>query len=146
MSSDTHEQNAVCPATSDNSDLHRIELAVGSSANQDPPYFWGQGGVEDQIPKGYIEARSIIGDGSLEILERLSDSAMQSVALMFEGLEKSKVGSQEGVVELHLSDDLQKWREDQHAAGRVLPGKGNGFTLATDVVIQLLGAEKWPTP
>jgi hypothetical protein len=45
---------------------------------------------------------------------------------------------------LRLSDDLQQWRVEQHAQGRVLPSKGHGLKPVSDEVRKLWGVGKWP--
>ncbi|KAJ6123733.1 hypothetical protein N7471_011050 [Penicillium samsonianum] len=132
--------------------LGRIEPAVRRSTNRSPPYFWGEarheGGQETGFPihRGYAEIRSIIEDGRLELLEDLANTAIQYITREFECLESSKEGTDKGFVELHLSEDLQKWRREQHYSGRTLPSKGYGLASASDKVVQLFGAEKWPKP
>ncbi|KGO53231.1 hypothetical protein PEX2_058750 [Penicillium expansum] len=132
--------------------LGRIEPAVRRSTNRSPPYFWGEVkhevAQEPSFPihRGYAEARIIIENGRLELLEDLSNIAIQYITRVFECLDSSKEGSQKGFVEMHLSEDLQKWRREQHDSGRILPSKGYGLTPALEKVIRLFGAEKWPKP
>lgn len=92
--------------------LGRIEVAVRRSTNRSP-YFWGEEVAQEPsfpIHRGYAEARSIIEDGRLELLEDLSNTAMRYITRLFECLDSPNEGLQKGLVEMHLSEDLQKWR------------------------------------
>lgn len=118
-----------------------------------PPYFWGElytdgrgGPIQLPVHRGYSEARSIIGDGSLETLDRLTNEAQKYISTVFDELQETSDSPSQNLVELHLSDDLQKWRDAQLKAGRVLPSKGEGIKRASDEVIRWFGAEEWPEP
>lgn len=136
-----------------------------------PPYFWGRGfgsylgNLMSWEPKespflthaGYIEARRLIGAGTSADLERLSIQARDFVIEPFKDIEDvsdtSAVSeakflplpkSKPAMVHLRLSLDLQRWREDQHAVGNILPPKGAGLTQASDRILRILGAGNWP--
>ncbi|KAJ5704753.1 hypothetical protein N7536_000442 [Penicillium majusculum] len=127
--------------------LGGIEVAVRRSTNRSPPYFWGEEVAQEPsfpIHRGYAEARSIIEDGRLELLDDLSNTAIRYITRLFECLDSPNEGLQKGLVKMHLSEDLQKWRKEQHDSGHILPSKGHGLAPASEKVVQLLGAEKWP--
>ncbi|CAI7634334.1 unnamed protein product [Penicillium crustosum] len=127
--------------------LGRMEVAVRRSANRSPPYFWGEEVAQKPsfpIHTGYAEARSIIEDGRLELLEDLASTAIRYITRLFECLDSPKEGLQKSFVEMHLSEDLQKWRKEQHDSGHILPSKGHGLAPASEKVVRLLGAERWP--
>lgn len=136
-----------------------------------PPYFWGRGlrnhfekliGWKLRQPSfpihaGYMEARSLIGNGTVADLERLSIQARDAVAEIFRGIEDVSATSSLGEakppsspesgptsVQLRLSSDLERWKEDQHAAGNILPPKGAGLGQASDKVLRAFGAADWP--
>lgn len=118
-----------------------------------PPYFWGEIPSKIQenkklpVHRGYTEARSLIGDGNLETLDRLTTEAQKYISTVFEELQDfSSSSPSQHLAELRLSDDLQKWKDEQIAAGRVLPSKGEGIAKASPEVIQWFGAEDWPEP
>ncbi|KAI4217425.1 MAG: hypothetical protein LQ351_000020 [Letrouitia transgressa] len=133
-----------------------------------PPYFWGsclwnlfgkrkvrQGLFP--IHAGYLEARSLIGNGTVTDLRRLSIQAQNFVAQMFRDIEDvsntSSMGKSKSLsflepgptlVQLRLSSDLESWKEAQHAAGNILPAKGTGLSQASDQVLRTFGAASWP--
>ncbi|KAL8922167.1 MAG: hypothetical protein Q9208_005362 [Pyrenodesmia sp. 3 TL-2023] len=147
------------------------ENAYPGSPAAIPPYFWGRGlpnrlmNLMGHKPRqgpfpiytGYLEARSLIGDGTVEELKKLSMQAQDSVAELFSDVEDmsgtSSLGeaqplsspvSRPTVVQLRLSPDLQRWKEAQHAIGNILPAKGTGLAPASDKVLSFLGAASWP--
>ncbi|OAQ61408.1 hypothetical protein VFPPC_09254 [Pochonia chlamydosporia 170] len=130
-----------------------------------PAYFWGQGfrnrlrrligrrPRQSSFPvhAGYSEARSLIGDGSVADLKRLCLQARNLVGEVFLDVEnKSETStlsfseSGPGLVHLRLSPDLERWKNDQHAVGNILPPKGSGLTQASDTVLNIFGAAGWP--
>ncbi|KAM0421247.1 hypothetical protein ACHAPT_010969 [Fusarium lateritium] len=133
-----------------------------------PLYFWGKGfrsrlgrllGRKPRQPvhAGYSEARCLVGDGKVADLEALSLQAVDLVGRVFADVEQASEDStldKEGslpspgpgpsAVHLQLSSDLQRWKEDQHRAGNVLPPKGTGLSKASDGTLKLIGAEDWP--
>ncbi|KAJ7260542.1 hypothetical protein C8J57DRAFT_1471616 [Mycena rebaudengoi] len=124
-----------------------------------PPYFWGEARGEcttADLPRhsGNVEARALIGDGSLASLERLVDDATRTVSEVFAALleEPAATGQQapgageNTVATLHLSPALEAWRAAQLAAGRVLPAKGHGLRRVPDAVVARLDAGAWPAP
>ncbi|PWY66900.1 hypothetical protein BO83DRAFT_275622, partial [Aspergillus eucalypticola CBS 122712] len=48
------------------------------------------------------------------------------------------------VVDVHLSPELQEWREEQHRAGRKLRNKGTGLAPISDSVRDMLNVGDWP--
>ncbi|RYP77463.1 hypothetical protein DL769_003417 [Monosporascus sp. CRB-8-3] len=116
-----------------------------------PPYFWGELHSKGQqitfpVHPGYTEARSLIRDGRLEILDDLTNEALGFISSAFDELREERDPSSRNLVELRLSDDLLKWKEEQHGVGCTLPCKGQGLQRVSDEVIRLFGAEKWPEP
>lgn len=115
-----------------------------------PPHFWGgacSSSKDDSLfptHDGYQEARAIIGDGSVERLDELACEAMQHLGDVFSALDQPETVVPRRLARLRLSDDLQRWKEEQHAQGRVLPRKGYGLKPVPLETCKLLGAEKWP--
>lgn len=141
------------------------------SSDQIPRYFWAKGfrnrvrRVLGRKPRkhsfpihpGYSEARALVGDGTVPELAALSDQARGLVAEIFGDIgdlpenssldEKQSLSSFESgprVVQLKLATDLQNWKDSQHAAGNILPPKGTGLSVASDVTLKKLGASDWP--
>ncbi|KAI4118805.1 MAG: hypothetical protein LQ345_001198 [Seirophora villosa] len=136
-----------------------------------PPYFWDRG-LRNRFEKligrkakqcpfpihpGYSEARSLIGNGTVADLERLSIQARDFVAASFRDIEHLSETSSLGevrclsspesgptLVQLRLSSDLERWKEAQHAVGNILPPKGAGLGQASDRVLRIFGAGGWP--
>lgn len=133
-----------------------------------PLHFWGRGlrsrlgrllGLKPRHPvhAGYSEARYLVGEGKVADLETLSRQAVDLVARVFADVEQTSEDSaldKEGslstpgpgpsAVHLQLSPQLQRWKEDQHGAGNILPPKGTGLSKASEETLRLLGAENWP--
>jgi hypothetical protein len=112
------------------------------------PYFWGEGYDKKQpisfpVHPGYTEARLLIENGSLKTMEKLTGNAIQYVSRVFNDIQGS---SSHSSVELSLSDDLLKWKNEQYESGRILPSKGDGIKRASSQVLKLFGAEGWPEP
>ncbi|KAK9439529.1 hypothetical protein VB005_07685 [Metarhizium brunneum] len=122
---------------------HRI-----APAKCPPGYFWGEDGqnVPEKIHDGYREARGLIQDGSLGVLESLSEAAMLRITEAFDCLKSPDGTSKGSLVKLRLSDDLEQWRREQHALGRILPSKGHGLGSVSKEALALLGAQTWPEP
>lgn len=145
--------------------------AVQGSTTGIPPYFWGKGlrnrfrrlfrwkSTQKPFPihAGYSEARSLIGDGTVADLERLSLQARDFVTIVFKDADvlsetsslnkaqfPSSPESDPRLVQLQLSSDLELWKEAQHAAGNILPPKGAGVAQASDSVLRIFGAAGWP--
>jgi hypothetical protein len=95
-----------------------------------------------------------VGAGRPKDLERVTGNALTTITELYAVLENSHNpvdGDPENqhklnLVEIRLSDELLVWRAQQHAEGRILPGKGRGLRRTSDEVIRILGAEKWPAP
>ena len=137
-----------------------------------PPYFWGkslrnslkkslgrwQGRATFPIHPGYVEARHLIGSGTVPELEKLSIQARELVADIFSHTKDVSSASslsqdetppyleesRPRLVRLQLSLDLQRWKEAQHSAGNILPPKGSGLTQSSEDTLRLLGAAGWP--
>ncbi|KAF5656047.1 hypothetical protein FCIRC_13792 [Fusarium circinatum] len=141
-------------------------LHDSSSTADIPPYFWGKGfrgrGLGRFFTRrtakprhaGYTEARSLIGRGTVDDLQRLSYHASTFVIEVFEDIEDSSgassteslssPGSGSRVTQLRLSPELEAWKSSQHAIGNVLPPKGAGLSPASNEILHILGAEDWP--
>ncbi|WKT51472.1 hypothetical protein QSH57_016442 [Fusarium oxysporum f. sp. vasinfectum] len=141
-------------------------LHDSSSTADIPPYFWGKGlrgrGLGRFLtrrtakPKhtGYTEARSLIGRGTVDDLQRLSYHASTFVIEVFEDIEDasgassteslSSPSSGPRVTQLRLSPELEAWKSSQHAIGNVLPPKGAGLSPVSQEILHILGAEDWP--
>jgi hypothetical protein len=131
-----------------------------------PRYFWGKGlrgrGLgrflarhsKHPVHRGYTEARSLIGRGTVDDLRRLSYHASTFVIEVFEDVEDasgassqeslSSPGSGPRVTQLKLSPELEQWKSSQHAIGNVLPPKGAGLSPVSQEILHILGAEHWP--
>ncbi|KAF3935184.1 hypothetical protein ABW20_dc0109614 [Dactylellina cionopaga] len=137
---------------------HQISPSVAPSdflpykPTRKSPYFWGGDVSKKQKsapPKhsGYSEARDLIGDGSLSDFEQLVSSALETIVDIFEGPEDAETASSSGtLVDMRLSDNLLRWRRQQHSQGRLLPSKGSGIKRTSDQVIKFFGMENWPAP
>ncbi|KAI9666528.1 MAG: hypothetical protein M1821_004464 [Bathelium mastoideum] len=138
-----------------------IDRPPTPSSLQDVPRSWDERSSEDGdmvsqgVHPGYTEARSLIRDGSPDVISELSLEALRVVNQIFTSLSATRTshensgdkrGSGPGITSLRLSPSLQQWRSDQFAAGRILPAKGHGLTRGSPKVIHLLGAEDWPQP
>ncbi|KAF5003199.1 hypothetical protein FDECE_10267 [Fusarium decemcellulare] len=134
-----------------------------------PPYFWGKG-LRNRVKRllgrklkldpfpshaGYSEAKTLIGDGAVKDLEKLSFRAREIVSQVFgdvEGVSEdseteslpSSPESGPSLVQLRLSDELESWKQSQHAAGNILPPKGAGLSPTSDEILAIFGAENWP--
>ncbi|ROW04149.1 hypothetical protein VSDG_00954 [Cytospora chrysosperma] len=134
-----------------------------------PNYFWGKewaqdGGFKEQRRyRGYEEAHALGGDGSLKDIASTIKGGLEAInelyAILDSDSEKTHKSdsTQSGLktknrlvnldlVDARLSAELLAWKEEQHSHGRVLPGKGRGLRRASDEVIKLLGADRWPAP
>ncbi|EHL02879.1 hypothetical protein M7I_0842 [Glarea lozoyensis 74030] len=115
-----------------------------------PPYFWGgkfSSSKETTVfptHDGYEEARELIGDGGTENLKKLTGKAIQYLLDTFGAMDQPEAIASKHVARLSLSHDLQRWREEQHAQGRVLPSKGHGLKPVSEEVCKLWGTENWP--
>lgn len=116
------------------------------------------------VHTGYAEARNLMGAGAVADLDKLSLQALEFVTDVFADLddnnddetsswgEKTKLSSSSlsspdfgpRTVQLRLSPELERWKQDQHAAGNILPAKGRGLTQASDECVRLIGAADWP--
>ncbi|KAK7917440.1 hypothetical protein PG985_011048 [Apiospora marii] len=114
-----------------------------------PPYFWGQAKellkTQPRV-RGYSQSRELVGHGTLADFERLMKEALEYVKRVFEDIGTPESRTDRRVVSLRLSDELSQWRAEQHAAGRILPSKGNGLKQASPEIIELFNAEQWPKP
>ncbi|KAG8530274.1 uncharacterized protein KY384_004775 [Bacidia gigantensis] len=145
-------------------------VSPGSTAGI-PSYFWGRD-VRTRFGKpfnnlsrpnkftvhgGYSEARSLIGNGAVADLQRLSIQARECIATLFrdinDGSERSSLSeikissfpeSKPTLVRLQLAPELQRWKDAQHSIGNILLPKGAGLSQASDKVLKILGAESWP--
>ncbi|KAJ7800321.1 hypothetical protein B0H14DRAFT_3786082 [Mycena olivaceomarginata] len=121
-----------------------------------PPYFWGESFSKANLATfpthpGYVEERSLIGDGSFPFLQSLIEEALETVTRVFESIDvraanEAPQKNTATTARLRLSPDLLAWRTSQLAAGRVLPAKGHGLRRAPATVIDLLGVSSWPAP
>ncbi|KAG5921171.1 hypothetical protein E4U42_005951 [Claviceps africana] len=150
-----------------------------------PPYFWGHGPLARLVPKsfecflskhsgrksfktfpvhdGYREARTLIGQGTVSDLKRLSLQATDMVKELFASIhgmddvfadDPSYCSDKEAIsldaqpqprmVSLRLSPQLEQWKTEQHALGNILPPKGAGMCQASPQVLATLGAMDWP--
>lgn len=121
------------------------------SVNQPPAYPWGHGigkYLADifRNAKGYKEARELIADGRPERIKEMLEMGLNILDLIFKDLDDPCSNPDRKFVELTLSEDLLQWRSDRHNDGFILPSKGNGLTLTSSEVIQLLNIENWPLP
>ncbi|KAF5570153.1 hypothetical protein FPHYL_1429 [Fusarium phyllophilum] len=138
-------------------------LHDSSSTADIPPYFWGKGlrgrGLGRFLtrrtakPKhaGYTEARSLIGRGTVDDLQRLSYHASTFVIEVFEDIEDASgasstesLSSGPRVTQLRLSPELEAWKSSRHVIGNVLPPKGAGLSPVSEEILHILGAEDWP--
>ncbi|KAK3390685.1 hypothetical protein B0H63DRAFT_390433 [Podospora didyma] len=130
------------------------------------PYFWGkdfEAGVKFTYPvaKGYDLERELISDGSIQVFEDLATEAIDLLEQVFGELENdsasngdndptgsdkndTSTGTPKRLKYIKLGDDLQQWRDEQIAAGRVLPAKGCGIEQASDDIIEVFGAANFP--
>ncbi|KUI56285.1 hypothetical protein VP1G_03647 [Cytospora mali] len=116
-----------------------------------PPLFWGaehEAGKSKTFPQavGNIEASELIGDGSLDACNKLVDDALDAIAQLFNSIDKPDPTSQLRVVDLRMSPELARWKEERQKQGRILPAKGKGLTRTTDKVIELMDISQWPEP
>jgi hypothetical protein len=115
-----------------------------------PPYFWGgvfssrKGDSVFSTHEGYHEAKSLIGDGGIQRIDELTNEAIQYLSDVFGAIDQPEAVSSKHLACLRLSDNLQQWREEQHAQGRVLPSKGYGLKPVSEEVCKLWGADEWP--
>lgn len=134
-----------------------------------PPYFWGQGlrrrlswlcGVKPKhgtSHRGYGEARTLIRDGAVTDIAALSQQAAEFVGDVFKDTDvvlESSASSEDGyqslkdarprLVRLQLSPELERWKEEQHLAGSVLPPKGSGLSQVSQQLLEIFGAAEWP--
>lgn len=127
--------------------LHRIEPTLRQPLNR--TYFWGQAFQKGErfsfpVSKGYAEERKIIGEGGIQFFDELSTKGLEFLKLAFKELGEAKQSGEERMVPVKLSDELQRWREEQHEAGHTLPSKGYGLTRASDEVIERLHMADFP--
>lgn len=111
------------------------------------PYYWGEAykkGAVQAIQPGYVECRSLIGDGSLAVVERLTETALQVVKDTFcEVRDDEKDDDAEAIAHLTLSSELQAWKESEFAKGNMVPAKGTGLKPVPEVVLNYFGAKEW---
>lgn len=134
---------SISPATSAPHDLQVSPFNL----DEESPYFWGNEPSKtsknvSQLVRartsGYEEARSLIGNATMQTLDDLVASALTALQAVFEGDTGSSAGQCQ-LVDVRLSDDLVRWRKDQHKAGHILPSKGKGLKEAPLEVLQILG-------
>ncbi|KAG5952178.1 hypothetical protein E4U53_001449 [Claviceps sorghi] len=149
-----------------------------------PPYFWGVAPLARLVPRsfdcflskkssrksletfpvhgGYCEARTLIGQGMVSDLKRLSLQATDMVNELFASMhgmedvladdpsycsDKEATSLDTGLprmVGLRLSPQLEQWKREQHELGNILPPKGAGLSQASPQVLATLGATDWP--
>lgn len=146
--------------------------AFPGSPTEIPLYFWGIGFLHHPgkptgwqprqtsfpVYTGYSEARDLIGNGTVEEFRTLSNQAQDVIAELFKGIsdvtettpsnkttDLPSPNPKPVLIQLHLSPDLQNWKQAQHQAGNILPPKGTGLTPASDTVLKLFGATNWPS-
>ncbi|KAK7012620.1 hypothetical protein R3P38DRAFT_2642128 [Favolaschia claudopus] len=125
-------------------------LQVLTTPAELPPYFWGQGlryrlarifrlKLRHGTPHtGYCEARNLIWDGAVADIVALAREAAE------DGYSSLSSSITPGLVQLRLSPGLERWKEDQQLAGKVLPTKGSGLTQASPSILDMFGAGDWP--
>ncbi|KAI4185944.1 MAG: hypothetical protein L6R41_003812 [Letrouitia leprolyta] len=109
------------------------------------------------IQAGHLEARSLIGNGTVADLATLATQAREYVAAVFRDFERmsdtsslvevkpmSSPGPRPTLVQIRLSSELERWKEAQHTIGNILPPKGPGLAQASDQVLNIFGAASWP--
>lgn len=94
----------------------------------------------------YKEAQRLAGDGSLKTLIQLRDISSTYIKTLSNSMGASELSSNNSLIKLRLSDGLKRWKGEQHQLGRILPAKGTGLKRASDEVLEILGASKWPEP
>ncbi|KAK4208313.1 hypothetical protein QBC37DRAFT_79666 [Rhypophila decipiens] len=157
---DTTEPQLLSPL--DGAKLGILRPVLGPPITQMPaPYFWGkdfEAGAEFHYPvaKGYDIERELMGDGSLAVFEELGKEAVGFLERVFGELDDdnqhsnndtSAAGSEsKRLVHIQLAPDMQAWRDEQLAAGRVLPAKGSGIGIASADILALFGAADFPAP
>lgn len=117
-------------------------------------YFWGLGsplnGPNTLLAtpcSGYAEAGTILPEGPTINWDPVLEKGFNKLQAVFDEVEiPSTQRSQTAIADISLSSELQTWRKEQHAAGRILPSKGYGLTRASDAVIDILGVKDWPPP
>ena len=144
-------------------DPERIPSYLWAKGDQCPDENWTDQGMEQTLfPSyaGYAEARDLIGGGAVEELRRLSVKAQGFLVDIFEDITNahkhsscnaeaqhmSSSSSKHSLVRLRLSPDLSRWRESQHAMGRILPPKGTGLRQTSSAILEKLGTSDWPAP
>lgn len=128
-----------------------ISNPVPDDSSLIPPHLWGDTlfrKPSDRLPthSGYVEARSLIGNGNLLTLADLSSEASKFVSSVFDAVASKNCSTSSTVVRLRLSEELQQWKAEQHKQGNILPTKGKGLRRASEEVLRLLGASNWPEP
>ncbi|PLB41494.1 uncharacterized protein BDW47DRAFT_122536 [Aspergillus candidus] len=120
---------------------HDIKGRTPLSDQTDGPYWCAMRATAT----GNLELRKLIGNGDVRDFERLLGEGTNILTRALETLE-NPADSKKAIVDLTWGNSLQRWREDQHELGRVLPSKGNGLTMASAEVIKTLYIENWPAP
>ncbi|KAM7195408.1 hypothetical protein V8F33_006749 [Rhypophila sp. PSN 637] len=146
---DTTEPQLLSPP--DSAKLGILRPVLGPPITQIPaPYFWGkdfEAGAEFHYPvaKGYDIERELMGDGSLGVFEELGKEA---VGFLERVLASSTMTTNTATTtqQQQLAPDMQAWRDEQLAAGRVLPAKGSGIGIASADILALFGAAEFPAP
>ncbi|VUC27858.1 unnamed protein product [Clonostachys rosea] len=118
-----------------------------------PTHLWSpdyrgskSGYVSPSFANSYKEARRLADDGSAETLIQLRDVSSAFIKTLSKSMETSELCTNDSLVKLRLSDDLKRWKAEQHQLGRILPAKGTGLKRASDKVLEILGASEWPEP
>jgi hypothetical protein len=117
---------------------------------QGEAYFWGLQVPDKQpfrrIETGYVEARRLNVDETLQSYERLLSISLSKLTEIYNEVDNLTLGDKSTVVDLSLSPALQGWRQEQFDLGKRLPSKGHGIARAPKEAIQLLRIETWPEP
>ncbi|KAK1760694.1 hypothetical protein QBC47DRAFT_396681 [Echria macrotheca] len=125
---------------------------IHTASNHIPPYFWGvPSPLNGHTPAptkavGFREAGDILGDCSPKQFDKLVCEATEYIEKISKALGEPENNASKHLASLRLSDDLQKWRQEQYAQGKVLPSKGFGLTPVAPEILKMLGAETWPGP
>lgn len=115
------------------------------------PFFWGDKHASGEIKpfpshRGNVEAGKLIGDGGVDACSRVVDDALAAMTKIFNSIDYPDPNSRIGLVKLLLSSEMESWKRNQQAQGRLLPAKGKGIQRASDKNIDLVNGQDWPPP
>lgn len=119
-------------------------LAIDGPASS----FWG---LHPTVPRPPLRinaecsvARGLFCDRRLESWEHIGVTAIMKLLDVFNHLDSTLPFPGNPVAKVSLSAELEKWRQSQHDAGRILPSKGPGLARASQEVIEIFKAQDWP--